>query len=153
MNSALNFCTFYRLLILLTLCFLCANPAAAQTGVHCGNDLMKQHRIHIPHATFLRSEPSAEPSQKLCESVYKVPGRFARIAESVLIKKYGMGNLVFECCGWFPKNGKEGTFKRPHYIADGSYASYTISMSSGETLEKNWNKIDYFYITLAIYAI
>jgi len=152
MVGVLNSRTFYRLLIVLSLYFLCADPAIAQKGVHCSNDLMKLYRIRIPYAKIFRSETPTSLSQKLCESVYKIPGQFAQNAESILIKKYGMEKLVFECCGWFPKNGKEGSFKHSHYMADRSYASYVISMSSEETLEKNWNKIDYFYITLTIYA-
>jgi|GEM_PF-4824131 len=113
---------------------------------------MKLYRIHIPHAELFKSE-TPTPSQKLCTSVYKIPGQFAKSAESVLIEKYGMGKLVFECCGWSPKNGKEGTFKRSHDMADGSYASYAISMTSKETFENNWDKIDYFYIYLTIYTI
>jgi hypothetical protein len=38
-------------------------------------------------------------------------------------------------------------------MADGAYASYEIYMASGETVEKQWDKIESFYITLSIYAI
>jgi len=61
-----------------------------------------------------------------------------------------MGKLVFECCGWFPKNGQEGTFRRSHPMASGAYAAYSINMASEETVERQWDKIEYFYIELTI---
>lgn len=133
--------------------FLFAHSALAQTGTRCGPDLMKLHGLVIPHATLLSSEEPAHPFQKLCESTYKIPGKYARATEAMLIRKYGMGKLVFECCGWSPARWKTGSFRRTHRMADGAYGAYQIYMSSGETVEKQWDKIESFYITLSIYAI
>lgn len=143
----------HKLWIVLLWCHLHADPAVAQTGVHCSGDLLKLNQIHIPHAKLVESEKPTQPSQILCESVYTIPGRHARSAEALLIKMYGMGRLVFECCGWFPKNGREGTFKRSHPMANGAYASYSIRMVSEETVEKRWDNIANFYITLTVSAI
>ena len=153
MLGCLNFYAVYRLLIALSLSFLCANTAFAQSEAHCSNDLMKLYRIDIPHAKLFKSETPTEPSQHLCTSVYKIPGKHAHATEALLIKKYGMGKLVFECCGWFPKNGREGYFRRSHLMANNAYAVYSISMSSEETVERQWDKIGSFYITLTIDAI
>lgn len=129
------------------------HAALAQTGTHCGPDLLKMYGMKIPHAKLIRSEEPSAPSQKLCESTYSIPGKYARATEAMLIRKYGMAKLVFECCGWSPSRGKTGSFRRAHPMADGAYAHYEISMSSGETVEKQWEKIGNFYITLSIYAI
>jgi hypothetical protein len=134
-------------------CYLYAGLATAQTGVNCSDDLMKSYRIYIPHAKLFKSEKSTGPSQILCKSIYIISGKYAQITETLLIKKYGMGKLVFECCGWFPKNGQEGTFRRSHPMANGAYAAYSIGMVSEETLERQWDKIENFYIGLTIYAI
>lgn len=132
--------------------FLFSLPAFAQTGTNCGPDILKLYGLKIPHAKLIRSE-EPYPSQKLCESTYSIPGKHARATEAMLIKKYGMAKLVFECCGWSPSRGKAGSFRRPHPMADGAYAHYEISMASGETVEKQWDKIENFYITLTIYGI
>ena len=147
----MNIRSIFNYLLLSVLLF--AHSVFAQTGAHCGPDLMKLHGLAIPHATLFSSEVPAQPSQKLCESTYKIPGKYARATEAMLIRKYGMGKLVFECCGWSPARGKTGSFRRDHRMADGAYASYEIYMASGETVEKQWDKIESFYITLSIYAI
>lgn len=144
-------CRLISLFLLLS--GLIAFPAFAQTGASCGPDLLKLHGLKIPHATLFRSQVPTAPSQKLCESTYTVPGKYAQAVEASLIRKYGLGKLVFECCGWFPSRGKMGVFKRGHRLADGAYAHYEISMSSEETVERRWDKIGNFYITLTIYAI
>lgn len=114
---------------------------------------MKSYRIHIPHAKLIRSEKPTAKSQNMCTSVYKISGEHAHIAETLIIRRYGMHKLVFECCVWSPENGQAGYFRRSHPMASGAHASYTISMHSDETLQKQWNKIENFYITLAIDAI
>ncbi len=145
---------FAHLLLLLLLSMSASHQAIAQTGVNCSDDLMKTYQIHIPHAEFYRSEVPTESSQLLCRSVYKVPGQHARTVETLLVKKFGMGKLIFLCCGWSPKGGKNGAFKRSHRMADGGYAYYSIQLNSEETLErKQWSKIAYFYVTLEIYSI
>ena len=157
MSSRLDLSTSSRVLIGLVASLLWANQAIAQPDALCSADLMKAYKIHIPHAEFYRSDVPAKPSQILCESVYRIPGKYARYAESVLVRRFGMGKLRFACCGWFPGRGKrgaaDGTFRHSHLMSNGAYAAYGISMSSEETLEKQWDRIEYFYITLTIYEI
>lgn len=141
---------------LLLTCLLFSCPASAQTGVHCGTDLKRIHGVKLPHAVLYShqtQEEMAQPTQKMCETTYVISGRHARAAEAMLMHRYGMGKLVFECCGWFPEKGKTGYFRRSHRMADGSEAIYVISLSSEETAEKDWQKISRFYVTLTIYAI
>ena len=140
-------------LCLIILALIFSNAAVAQTGTHCGPDLLKLYGLKIPHAKLVRSKEPAAPSQKLCESTYSIPGKYAHATEALLIRKYGMAKLVFECCGWMPAQGKGGSFRRAHPMADGAYAHYEITMSSEETVERQWEKIGNFHITLSIYAI
>jgi hypothetical protein len=144
-------CRLISLFLLLS--GLIAFPAFAQTAVSCGPDLLKLHGLKIPHATLFRSEVPTQPTQKLCESTYTIPGKYARAAEASLITKYGMGKLTFACCGWSPANGKMGVFRRSHRMANNAYAYYEITMGSEETVERQWDKIGNFYIILSIYAI
>lgn len=129
-------------------------PAAfAQTGVHCGDDLIKIHGLRIPHLEFVPGAAEKPGGQRMCESVYRVPGKHAKQVEALLVRKYGMAPLVFECCGWFPKRGQNGSFKRSHPLADGAIADYEIGMSSEETTERRWVHIGYFYVRLTIYSV
>jgi hypothetical protein len=41
-------------------------------------------------------------------SKYTIYGKQSHQLEKQLVKKYGMGQLTFTCCGWEPKNGKLG---------------------------------------------
>lgn len=141
------------LFCLLSAGFLFSCPAFAQTGTRCGPDLLKLYGLKIPHAKLIRSETPAHPSQKFCESTYSLPGKYARTTEAMLVRKYGMGKLVYECCGWSPAKGKAGNFRRGHAIADGTFVSYEISMGSEETAEKQWDKIENLYITLTILGV
>lgn len=140
----------------LLLAVLAAPPALAQTGAHCAPDLIKAHGLKLPQAVLLRSrsqEDLTQPSQLLCETTYVVPGHQARAVEALLRRRYGMGKLVFECCGWAPEKGRSGYFRRSHPMADGAEAVYAIILSSEETLERRWDRIGNFYLTLSIYAL
>ncbi len=51
-----------------------------------------------------------------------------------------MARLRFACCGWENAGGKWGTYR------DKNAFQHSVSMTSGETLEKNWAKIEKFTI-------
>lgn len=149
----MNLLAVFRLLIVLSLCYPYINPAIAQTGALCGNDLLKLYRINIPHVKLIKGETPTGNSQNMCTSLYKISGKYAQTTQTFLSKRYGMGKLIFTCCGWAPENGRVGYFRRSHPMASGAWASYSITMHSDETLEKQWDKIDSFYITVAIDAV
>ena len=131
-------------------------PAWAQTGVHCGDDLAKLHAVVLPHASLVSHRDQAamaSPTQTLCEATYVVPGKHAHAVEKILMRRYGMGKLMYACCGWSPENGKPGYFRRSHRMADGAEAAYEISMFSEETQETSWERIGRFYVVLRIYSI
>ena len=127
--------------------------ASAPVKATCARDLMAVHGLRVPHAQWLRSERPSGDTQVLCRSVYAVPGRHARAVEALLIRKYGMAPLAFTCCGWAPAKGSEGQFMRAHPLADGAEAHYAIALASEETLEKRWDRIARFYLTMTVYAV
>jgi hypothetical protein len=75
---------------------------------------------------------------------YTVKGTDAAIVEKFLRARFKMGKLRFVCCGWEPA-GKNGVYQ------DKDNYSYAISMSSGETIEKDWHKIRQFYVVITKY--
>ena len=132
---------------------LVAGSAGAQTGVRCDRDLARSYGVSLPHARLTTTDEALLGRQRLCTSVYVVSGKNAKRLERQLIDRFGMGRLVFQCCGWAPEGGRKGVFRRPHPLADGAVASYSIEMHSGETSEQSWAKIERFYVVLAIDAI
>jgi hypothetical protein len=80
---------------------------------------------------------------------YEVAGTKATLTEAVLMKQYGMQPLKFVCCGWEPAMSPSGA--RLGFTIDGNGYHYEISMGSGETIERDWNKIDRFYVTVSLY--
>ena len=144
--------TLRRLAMVMIAC-LALGTAWAQTGVRCDRDLARSHGVSLPHARLTTVNESAVGEQRLCTSVYVVSGKNARRLEWQLVERFGMGRLVFQCCGWVPEGGRKGVFRRSHPLADGALASYSIEMHSGETSEQSWAKIERFYVVLAIDAI
>lgn len=76
---------------------------------------------------------------QVVKAEYVVSGRDAKSVENAFIQSFKMKPLVFRCCGWEPD--------QPHanYI-DAQKNYYEIHMTSGETLEKNWNAIEFFRV-------
>ncbi len=75
---------------------------------------------------------------------YTVKGTDAAIAEKFLQARFQMGKLRYICCGW-ETAGKNGVYR------DKDNYSYEISMSSGETIERDWPKIRQFYVVITKY--
>ncbi len=121
-----------------------------RTVKECG-DLLSQWAEKPNELEFLDCEPGE--GQLIFKANYRVSGKQAHLVETFLRKKYGIGKLVFLCCGWDSKNGKIGIFKKPD-LTNGIH--YDISMYSEETLIKDrnqWNKIPYFYVTAKVLDI
>jgi hypothetical protein len=75
---------------------------------------------------------------------YTVKGTEAAIIEKFLQARFQMGKLRYICCGWETAD-KNGVYQ------DKNNYSYAISMSSGETLERDWHKIKQFHVTITKY--
>lgn len=92
-------------------------------------------------------EPESKIQPKLM-ATYEVTGKDAKAVEKYLVERFGMKKLVFVCCGWSPK-AKNSSGIPLDYLGQGTYTDsqfinpFTISLSSGETTEKNWNKIKF----------
>ncbi|WP_310418099.1 DUF4952 domain-containing protein [Chamaesiphon sp. OTE_8_metabat_110] len=105
-------------------------------------DFFKQWRAQLPKSTLNDCELK-HGQLDLLIATYTVKGKDATIVEKLLQQRFQMGKLRFICCGW------ENPEQPGRYRRDGD--SYQISMFSGETLEKDWRKIDRFYITVTKY--
>jgi hypothetical protein len=89
-----------------------------------------------------------EQSDKLV-SEYIVKGTDAAIVESFLHKKFKMSRLQHVCCNWEPTMTSNGQHYGSYHDRAGYY--YEISMGSGETVERDWNRIPLFYIHVTKY--
>lgn len=83
---------------------------------------------------------------------YAVSGKYAANVERILVEKYKMPPLRFQCCGWVSRTARED--KNPRN--SGSYKDkkgrwYSISMSSEETVVQDWSRIPRFYVRVSIY--
>jgi hypothetical protein len=83
---------------------------------------------------------------------YAVSGKHAAKIERVLVGKYKMPPLRFQCCGWVSTTARED--KNPRN--SGSYKDkkgqqYSISMSSEETVVQDWSRIPRFNVRVSTY--
>ena len=81
------------------------------------------------------------------EAKYKVSGTRAAEVENYFVKIFNMKKLRFMCCGWEPEGGRTGQYNRVVNKVD---YIYLVTMYTS-SLEKNWNKIPYFYVTVTLY--
>lgn len=49
--------------------------------------------------------------QLIWEAEYRVSSQYIEEVENFFVTEYGMGELVFTCCGWEPEGGKTGQTK------------------------------------------
>ena len=78
----------------------------------CG-DLLQRYGREIPHLHYIDcSEEMANPQLAL-KARYRVSGGQSYAIEKILIEQYGMGPLVFQCCGWETAHGETGHFSVP----------------------------------------
>jgi Domian of unknown function (DUF4952) len=105
-------------------------------------DFLKQW--HLQSKKLILADCELKHGQMdLLIATYTVKGQDAAIVEKLLQQRFQMGKLRFICCGW-ENPGQNGWYRWDSY-------SYQIGMSSGETIERDWNKIDRFYITITKY--
>lgn len=75
---------------------------------------------------------------KVLKAEYTVDGKNAKEVEKSLVRDFNLKALVFACCGW---ESRPASFVK-------SNSHFQIQMSSGETLEKDWNKINTFRVSV-----
>ncbi len=112
-------------------------PTTIQTAAQprCGDLIVRARLAPAPGLSFDGCETS-RPGAQLRSLIarYRVTGE-AKAVEGDLMKRFSMAPLVFRCCGWEPKDPSSGHFT----TLDKYYAN--VSMSSGETVERDWSKI------------
>jgi Domian of unknown function (DUF4952) len=105
-------------------------------------DFFNQWRFPLHKLTLVDCE-LRHGQMDLLVTTYTVKGSDAATIEKLLQKRFQMGKLRFICCGW-ENPEQHGRYQRDGY-------TYQIAMSSSETIERNWQKIDLFYISVTKY--
>lgn len=100
--------------------------------------------------------------QTIKYSTYKVTGAHSLDVEKYLVENYGMGKLMFTCCGWEPQDGKEGEIIN-NELKKLNKDYHLLVMMTGDAekkndkdslyIEKDRNKIDYFNVTVRLVEI
>lgn len=128
-----------RLAPILALLLLAGTAHAAEPA--CG-DFLEQLGVASPglHFEGCKLEEGGQLRQLVAE--YLVPGPQAHGVEKLLQQRFGLQPLRFMCCGWDT---------RPASAPHASGRPYEIRMSSGETLEKDWARIDRFHVSVTLY--
>lgn len=138
--------------------FLCLLITAYST-IDCG-DLLVQYAKKPAALEFIDCKKGTV--QNIWTARYRVAGKDAASIEQLLKKKYGMGKLVFNCCGWECKKGKYGMINSKKLKAINSNYLMSITMTgNGEQtnengeyyLETDRNKIPFFEITVEVLDI
>ncbi|MGK8706770.1 DUF4952 domain-containing protein [Metapseudomonas otitidis] len=109
----------------------------------CG-DYLATLGVSAPGLQFdgCRLEEGGQLRQRVAE--YSIPGRDARALEARLEQRFGLQPLRFVCCGW-----EAPSVYAPHPA--GRPYGYEIGMGSGETLEKDWTRIDRFHVRVTLF--
>ncbi|MCT4640831.1 MAG: DUF4952 domain-containing protein [Bacteriovoracaceae bacterium] len=129
--------------------FSCTNQNKFDTEVNkCTNFLAKWG---LDHPKIKYQNCITEPRSKIQPKViatYDVAGNNAKDIETYLRIKFRMEELVFTCCGWGPR-AKDSNGLPKSYLGKGIYNDpqyinpFTISLTSEETTEKNWKKVNF----------
>jgi hypothetical protein len=83
---------------------------------------------------------------------YTVSGKNATKIERLLVEKYKMPPLLFQCCGWVSTTARGDKNPRNRgFYKDKKGNQYYISMSSEETVVKDWSQIPRFHVRVSIY--
>jgi Domian of unknown function (DUF4952) len=90
-----------------------------------------------------RFEPNSQSDR--VHAQYTLSGADAKIVEGFLGTTFQMAPLKFICCGWEPTS-VPGSDRRYGTYRDRSGYYYEIVMGSGETVERDWQRIPTFYV-------
>ncbi len=147
-------------LFVLTSCTKTADEAKELTGAtpaaqrvpnskpRC-TDILETWGTKPADLTFTGCADASFGGSRTLDYLYKVDGAKAKPTEAMLMTNYAMQPLKFACCGWEPALNATGN--RLGVKRDNNGYDYELSMGSGETLERDWNKIDHFTVTVSLY--
>ena len=131
------------------------------TEISCG-DILSIYAKKPKDLEFIKCE-RPKNSQTIVKVTYRVKGKQSKGVEDFLIDNYGMGKLVWTCCGW-DNGGKYGGFEHSEFKKIDRYCSATVSMfASGEVenenkpsefkLETDRDKVDYFTVIVELVIV
>jgi hypothetical protein len=129
---------------LLTLSWQFSTIELANTPPLCENFLAKWGK-QPPQLKFAscRYEPNSQSDRSIAQ--YTVKGTDAKIVEIFLRTNFQMAPLKRVCCIWEPTS-VPGSDRRYGTYRDRAGYYYEIVMGSGETLERNWQRIPTFQV-------
>ncbi len=139
--------------ILIILFYSCSNSTILQCG-----DLLTLYAEKPIELEFL--ECSTEKGQVIMRSKYRVLGKDSKKIEQILISKYGLGKLKFNCCGW--ESQKYGEINSSMIKEINPNFSILITMYGNAEkkdknntihIEKDRNEIPYFYVIVEIVEV
>lgn len=123
-------------------------------------DLLKSYGATHGYLEFIDCHTG--DGQIIKYSNYKVTGTNSLEVENFLVENYGMGKLMFTCCGWEPEEGKEGEIiitelkklnKDYHLLVSMYGNAEKTNEKDSAYIEKDRNKIDYFYVIVRLLEI
>jgi Domian of unknown function (DUF4952) len=132
------------IVLLLSLSWQFLTVKLANTPPLCENFLAKWGK-NPPELKFAscRYEPNSQSDRSIAQ--YTVKGTEAKVVEGFLRTNFQMAPLQRVCCIWEPVS-VPGSDRRYGTYRDGNGYYYEIVMGSGETIERDWDKIPEFYV-------
>ena len=130
-----------------------ARPASSPDV--CGN-LLQQYATEPPGVVFTGCAKGQ--GQTVAVASYRVAGAESARVEKFFREKYGMGKLVFVCCGWEPENGRTGqsasaALKRlnPDYsLTITMFATDATLMASGTRALTDKRRVKHFTVEVRV---
>lgn len=123
-------------------------------------NLLEAYAEPIKNLEFVKCENGE--GQHIKSATYRVKGEHALEVEKCIVKKYGMAKLRFVCCAWEPERGRDGTIENPkikqlnkdYHLSITMYGNAEKKAENGSYyIEKDRNKIDYFYVLVELLDI
>lgn len=99
----------------------------------------------IPQLRFTGCKYQANIQSDRVVALYTLKGTEAKTVEGFLMTNFQMAPLKFVCCGWEPIS-LPGSDRRYGTYRDRASYYYEIVMGSGETVERNWQRIPEFQV-------
>jgi Domian of unknown function (DUF4952) len=137
------------IILLLTLVWQLPAIDRAHTPPLCENFLAKWDK-QTSQLHFTGCKYQAHIQGERVAAIYTVKGTEAKVVESFLMSHFQMAPLKFICCGWEPTSLPGSTRRYGTYRVQSGYY-YEIAMGSGETLERNWQRISTFQVSVTKY--
>lgn len=145
-------------------CIILSTFLLSVSSANYGKDdcnLLESYSEQHKYLEFVGCE-KGKGEQNIKEATYRVKAKNSIEVEAYLVDKYGMGKLKFTCCGWEPEKGVNGEIENKELKEINENYSLIITMygnaekkdSNGSLyIEKDRNKINYFYVTVSLLEI